>query len=72
MKPIRNWFTTIEGDLVIAWEDVIYSAFLVILTFILLLFMRWIYIGAERERERRARNERRRHANLKRNYEKQR
>jgi hypothetical protein len=72
MKPIRNWFTTIEGDLVVALEDVIYSAFLVILTFILLLFMRWIYIGAERERERRARNERRRHANLKRNYEKQR
>lgn len=70
MKPIRKWFETIEGDLVIAWEDVIYTAFLSILVLVILAFMRWIYLGAEKERERRIRADRRNHANMKRNYAK--
>ncbi|MFN9114547.1 MAG: hypothetical protein ACK5XN_31175 [Bacteroidota bacterium] len=70
MKPIREWFETIEGDLVIAWEDVIYTAFLSILVLVILAFMRWIYLGAEKERERRIRADRRNYANMKRNYAK--
>ncbi len=72
MKNIRNWFSTVEGNLVIAWEDVIYGFFLCLTTMVLIMLLRWLLISVERDREKKHRAAMRRQALLKRSYEKRR